>query len=158
MKHAINTGLDFGLTSGVITTLGLVVGLHAGTNSLLAVVGGIITIAIADSMSDALGIHISKEGDPNSSEREVWIATIVTFVAKMTMSLSFLVPILTFELQTAIYVSVGWGLTVLAALSFYLAKRNEDNPFYVIAEHLLIAVVVIVAAQYVGELISVYFG
>ncbi len=157
MRHAINTGLDFGLTSGVITTLGLVVGLHAGTNSLLAVVGGIITIAIADSMSDALGIHISKEGDPNSNEMEVWVATLVTFASKMVMSLSFLVPILVFELQMAIYVSVAWGLLVLAALSYYLAVRNDDNAAYVIGEHLLIAIVVIVAAQYVGGLVAFYF-
>ena len=33
MKHSVRTGLSFGLTSGVITTLGLMVGLHAGTHS-----------------------------------------------------------------------------------------------------------------------------
>lgn len=38
------------------------IGLMAGTHSKLAVLGGILTIAIADAMSDALGIHISQEG------------------------------------------------------------------------------------------------
>ena len=47
MKHPFTTGLSFGTTSGVITTLGLIVGLHSGTHSALAVIGGIITIAIA---------------------------------------------------------------------------------------------------------------
>jgi vacuolar iron transporter family protein len=54
-------GLSFGLTSGVITTLGLIVGLHAGTHSRAAVLGGIFTIAIADSLFDALGIHLAEE-------------------------------------------------------------------------------------------------
>ena len=60
-KHSLRIGFSFGLTSGIITTLGLMVGLHAGTHSRLAVIGGILTIAIADAFSDALGIHISEE-------------------------------------------------------------------------------------------------
>jgi len=28
MKHSLKTGFSFGLTSGIITTLGLMVGLH----------------------------------------------------------------------------------------------------------------------------------
>jgi len=60
MRHSITTGFSFGLTSGVITTLGLLVGLNSGTHSKLVVIGGILTIAIADAFSDALGIHISE--------------------------------------------------------------------------------------------------
>ena len=32
-KSAISVGLGFGLTSGTITTLGLMIGLHTGTHS-----------------------------------------------------------------------------------------------------------------------------
>jgi len=39
MKHSLKTGFSFGLTSGIITTLGLMVGLHSGTHSRLAVMG-----------------------------------------------------------------------------------------------------------------------
>jgi len=60
-KHPFKIGFSFGLTSGVITALGLMVGLNAGTHSRLAVIGGILTLAIADSFSDALGIHFSEE-------------------------------------------------------------------------------------------------
>ena len=44
------TGLFFGATSGVITTIGLIVGLNSGTSSVTAVMGGIMVIAVADSM------------------------------------------------------------------------------------------------------------
>ena len=54
MKDSLRTGISFGLTSAVITTLGLMVGLHSGTGSKLVVLGGILTIAIADAFSDAL--------------------------------------------------------------------------------------------------------
>ncbi|HID20408.1 MAG TPA: hypothetical protein EYP28_05685, partial [Methanophagales archaeon] len=61
MKHSLKIGFSFGLTSAIITTLGLMVGLHSGTHSKLVVIGGVLTIAIADAFSDALGIHISEE-------------------------------------------------------------------------------------------------
>jgi len=47
----MNSGLSFGVTSGVITTFGLMIGLYSGTNSRLAVVGGILIIAFADAFS-----------------------------------------------------------------------------------------------------------
>ena len=130
-RQAISTGLNFGLTSGVITTLGLIVGLDSGTNSKLAVIGGIVTIAVADAMSDALGMHISKESDTNADKQEVWIATIVTLLTKMVMALTFLIPVLLMDLGNAIYVSVVWGLSVIVILSYILAKRSGDKPLSV---------------------------
>ncbi len=59
LKHSLKIGFSFGLASGIITTLGLIVGLHSGTHSKKVVIGGILTIAIADAFSDALGIHLS---------------------------------------------------------------------------------------------------
>ena len=44
-NEGARTGLFFGATSGVITTIGLIAGLHAGTNSVTAVLGGILTFA-----------------------------------------------------------------------------------------------------------------
>ena len=80
-NHSLSIGLHFGLTSGIITTLGLMVGLSSGTNSKLAVIGGILTIAIADSFSDALGIHISEESENIHSSKEIWISTFSTFIS-----------------------------------------------------------------------------
>ncbi len=71
MKHSIKTGLSFGLTSGIIKTLGLMVGLHSGTHSKIAVIGGILTIAIVDAFSDALGIHVSEEAENRHGTIEI---------------------------------------------------------------------------------------
>lgn len=157
MRESVKSGLNFGLTSGVITTLGLMVGLHAGTKSTLAVVGGIITIAIADSLSDALGIHISKEAEGSLSTREIWVATLVTFFTKMLMALTFVIPVLIFDLQPAIIIGVVWGLLVLVVLSFILAKQQNEKPALVIGEHLAIAVFVLISTHYVGDLIAEVF-
>ena len=66
------TGVFFGATSGVITTIGLIAGLNAGTNSLVAVLGGILVVAVADAMSDAMGIHLAQEADPDSTPGKSW--------------------------------------------------------------------------------------
>lgn len=157
-ESAISTGLNFGLTSGVITTLGLIVGLHSGTNSMQVVIGGILTIAIADSMSDALGIHISKEGDAGVSKQDVWIATIVTFLTKMAMSLTFIIPMIFLDLSQAITVSVVWGLFVITALSYLIAKKGNEKPMGVVSEHLAITVAVILATHFVGDWVAANFA
>lgn len=158
LKHSLKTGFSFGLTSGIITTLGLMVGLHSGTHSKLAVMGGILTIAIADSFSDALGIHVSEEAENKHTPREIWESTISTFLTKLIFALTFIVPVLLLKLSTAITVSVLWGLSMLGIFSFSLAREQKASPWRVIAEHLFIALVVITLTHYVGEWISSIFG
>jgi len=127
MKESLKTGISFGLTSGVITTLGLMVGLHSGTHSKLAVMGGILMIAIADAFSDALGIHVSEESENVHTRREVWASTISTFLSKFIFALTFGIPVLLFELSVAILVSVAWGLGTLAILSYKIAMSQGKN-------------------------------
>ena len=158
MKEALKVGISFGSTSGVITTLGLMVGLHSGTHSKLAVVGGIITIAIADAFSDALGIHVSQEATNNKSSRHIWAATVATFASKFLIALTFLFPVLYFDFFTAIIFSLAWGLIVLTALSYRIARYQNQNPYAVIFEHVLIALAVVVITHFVGHWVAEVFG
>ena len=157
-KHPIQVGMSFGLVSGVITSLGLLVGLTVGTQSRIAVIGGIVTIAIADSLSDALGIHISEEAENVHSSREVWMATGVTFVTKFAVASSFLAPVLVLELETAVWVSVAWGMALVAALSWYVTGRQTTSRTAVLAEHVGVAVLVVVVSALVGRWVSATFA
>jgi VIT1/CCC1 family predicted Fe2+/Mn2+ transporter len=78
METSVRKGFSFGLTSGIITTLGLMVGLHSSTHSRIAVIGGILAIAIADAFSDAIGMHISEESERKHKPKEIWRATFST--------------------------------------------------------------------------------
>jgi len=158
MKHSLRVGFSFGLTSGIITTLGLMVGLYSGTHSKLVVIGGVLTIAIADAFSDALGIHVSEESENKHTAKEIWESTIATFLSKFVFALTFIVPVLLFPLATAIIVSVVWGLSLLGLFSFYIAKEQEIRPWKVVIEHLGIALVVIIITHYAGGWISSAFG
>ncbi len=156
MKLAIQKGFSFGLTSGVITTLGLMVGLYSGTASRAVVLGGILTIAVADALSDALGMHMSEESESDDHDR-VWTATIATFVAKLLFALTFAVPVLLFSLKTAVIVSIIWGLLILTVISYRLARSRRSKPYNVIFEHLSISILVIVITYFVGEFVAAYF-
>lgn len=158
MKQSWRTGLSFGLTSGVITTLGLMVGLHSGTHSTLAVIGGVITIAVADAFSDALGIHIAEESTAGRSTLAIWEATLATLLSKAVIALSFVVPLLLFELATAIGVAIGWGLALIAVLSWRLAVARGEPVWQVIGEHILITGIVIVSTHFIGEWVAVVFA
>ena len=144
------------MTSAIITTLGLMVGLHSGTKSRLVVIGGILIIAIADAFSDALGIHISEESENKHATVEIWEATIATFFAKFIFASTFIIPLLLFPLNTAIIVSVLYGLILLSLFSLFMAREQGERPWKVIAEHLLIAVVVVIITHYVGDLVRIY--
>jgi len=134
------------------------VGLHAGTGSRLAVIGGILTIAIADAFSDALGIHISEESEGKHTPKQIWVATCATFFSKFIFALSFIVPILIFELALAVKIGIAWGLSILCIFSYRMAIEQEKNPWKVIMEHLAIALVVLVGTYLVGCWTSEVFG
>lgn len=157
MRHSLRTGFSFGLTSGIITTLGLMVGLHSGTHSRVIVIGGILTIAIADAFSDAIGIHISEESENRHTAKEIWGATVATFLSKFLFALTFILPILLFQLPVAIIVSIIWGLSLLGIFSFQIARKQKKSPWKVVIEHLLIALTVIIITHYVGDWIGSTF-
>jgi VIT1/CCC1 family predicted Fe2+/Mn2+ transporter len=158
MKESFKLGFSFGITSGIITTLGLIVGLDAGTHSVLAVLGGILTIAVADAFSDSLGMHISQEARDHHKPKDIWESMLSTFMAKFFVALSFAIPFLLIELSKAMIVSVAWGLALLSTLSYFIAKNANNKPWKVVGEHLLIAIVVIAIAYFFGEWIYITFS
>jgi VIT1/CCC1 family predicted Fe2+/Mn2+ transporter len=101
-------------------------------------------------MSDALGIHIAQEADPDSTNDHIWAATIWTFLTKLVVALSFALPLLWLPLQTAVIVCVSWGLLVITLLSAYLAHMQRVKALLVITEHLGIAIVVITVSYFIG--------
>lgn len=155
IRRSVKRGFSFGLTSGVITTLGLIVGLNSGTHSRFVVLGGILVIAVADALSDALGMHMSEEIE-KTTQKNVWLATASTMFFKFVFAMSFAVPVLLLELSAAVMVSIAWGLLLISLLSCYVANKQNVPKHHVIAEHLAIATVVIVATYFIGNWVSTF--
>jgi len=157
-SHSVKIGFSFGITSAVITTLGLMVGLNASTNSKLVVIGGILIIAISDSLSDALGVHISEESEGHHTSRDIWESTIYTFLTKLFFALIFVVPILLLGLQVAIVVNIIIGALLIIFLSYFISRNQKTKTWGVIIEHILIATIVIILTHYIGTWVRVTFG
>jgi len=146
-------GISFGLASGVITTLGMMVGIDATTNSKLAVLASILAIAIADSFSDSVGIHISEESE-GKNPKEVWTATLFTLISKFTFAMSFTIPVLLLDLSEAIVASVLWGFALIAGFSYFNARQNRRNPAKEVAENTGIAMAVITVTYIAGKTLA----
>jgi len=150
LEKGTRTGLFFGATSGVITTLGLMVGLQSGTRSLAAVFGGVFVIAISDSMSDALGIHLAQESDPESTRGQIWAATLWTFASKFIVAISFLLPLIWLPLDQAVMISVVWGVLIVTVMSYLAARLQQAPAWRAVGEHVAIALLVVALSHYVG--------
>ena len=136
MKVSLKTGISFGLTSGVITTLGLMVGLNASTHSKAAVIGGILTIAVADAFSDALGIHVSQEAQKETSTKAVWESTLSTLVSKFAVALTETAQevkqriIITYNLEDQVKLTHN-GMILEDKILMNSLELKENDFFYV---------------------------
>ena len=158
-SHQIITGASFGLTTAVITSLGMIVGLYSATSSKLAVVAGIVIMAIADGLSDAVSLHTVEEaeveeGKNKHSQKEIWLTTIVAFLAVCGFTMTFIIPILILPMKAAITVAIVWGMLLLAVLNLLIARIKKEKPLKLIVEHILLAIFVIIVSYFAGIFIA----
>ncbi|OIO22111.1 hypothetical protein AUJ17_00705 [Candidatus Micrarchaeota archaeon CG1_02_47_40] len=161
--HQLLNAFSFGLTSGVITALGMLVGLYSATSSRLAVVAGIIIMAIADGLADAAGMHLAEEsemenGKAKHTHNEVWVSTIFTFIAVGGSIITFAVPVLLLPLEEAIAVGILWGVLILVLFNYYSARMKREEPLKPIIEHLLLAAFVIIVSYFAGIFVGNLLG
>jgi VIT1/CCC1 family predicted Fe2+/Mn2+ transporter len=154
MSISIRKGLSFGLTSGVITTLGMIVGVNASTSSRLAVIAAIVAIAIADAFSDSIAMHVSEESEGIHTKKDIWEATLATFLTKFIFALTFVIPIWLLPLDIAVVVDIIWGLSIMTTFNILLAQSQKENVPRVVFEHLVIAIIVVVVTYIVGSFLS----
>ncbi|RMD46025.1 hypothetical protein D6829_00615 [Candidatus Pacearchaeota archaeon] len=158
MNIATKKGFGFGLTSGIITTIGVMVGLAEGTGLKIAVVGGILTVAVADAFSDAFGMHISEETNKMKKYPSIWKTSLATFFTKLIVALSFLVPILFFKLSLGVLLGIIWATILLIIFNFQLAVSRKENPYKFVAIHIVMTAVVVLTSYLIGKFVSAYFS
>ena len=144
------TRFSFGTTSAIITSLSLISGLDTMAHPKLGIIGGIFVIALADNISDSLGIHIYQESEC-ITQREVWLSTCTNFLARFFVSLTFILLVAILPMNWAVICSIVWGLSLLGILSYSIAKREELNPYRAMLEHITIAIVVITLSHFIGQ-------
>lgn len=149
MKRLIN--ISYGSTAAIVTSMALIVGLESLSDTRIGLVASLLVVAIADNVSDSFSIHIFQES--SKSLKPVQHATVTNFLARLFISLSFLVIVLMLDPPLSQLVSVFWGMSLLAALSYNIAKVKETSVVREILYHLLLAATVILISQVLAYLI-----
>lgn len=144
------TKFSFGASSALITNLGLAMGLDSGPNARFTIITSILVIALADNIADSFGIHVFQESEC-VERREVWLSTATNFLTRIMVSAVFVLFFLTLSLNIAVICSIVYGLSLLTFMSYIIARDEEINPLLAIAEHLAIALAVIIVSELVGR-------
>lgn len=150
--------LTFGITSGVLTTVGVLVGVNSAAASRLAVIASIVAVAMADSWSDAFGMFNSKMAERGASRTQALRFAAATLTAKMLVPLTFILPLAALELSTAVIVCLVWGAVLLALLSAEQALVSQQSVRNMVARNLGLAMFIMLISKTAGHLIGWMFG
>ena len=87
-----------------------------------------------------------------------WQATLLNYLARLLVSLTFVTIVLVFSVAHAIPVAIVWGILLVALFSYWIAVSVKlEKKALEIGKHLLVAVIMIVLSRYVGLLIAAHF-
>lgn len=121
------TRFSFGATSAIVTSLAFIVGLSKNVNSKLFIIGSLLVIAIADNISDSLGIHIYQESELKEP-KVVRVSTISNFLIRFLVVIIFVLLAAFLPITYSVIVSLVYGISLLVVLSYLIAKEQRVNP------------------------------
>lgn len=151
------TKFSFGATSAIITSLAFIISLSKTHDPKFSIIGSLLVIAIADNISDSLGMHIYQESDLKKSEI-VRVSTFFNFLTRFFVILIFILLVLLLPITYAIVTSIIWGLSLLIVLSYLIAKKQKTNPYKAILQHVTIAILVIAISNFISGWIMGFFS
>lgn len=149
--------VSFGGTAAIVTSMALIVGLHAVHATHKTMVSALLIAALADNLTDSLSVHIYQESE-RLSQREAFIGTLTNFATRLALCLSFAALVVLLPSGVALGVSLAWGTFLLAALSWVLARERQASALSEIAKHLVVAALVILVSHLIGGWINTQLG
>jgi VIT1/CCC1 family predicted Fe2+/Mn2+ transporter len=150
------TRFSFGATSAVVTSLAFIVSMSKNINPKLTIIGSLLVIAVADNISDSLGIHIYQESELKKP-KVIRVSTFSNFLTRLLSILIFILLVAFLPISYAVIVSIVYGISLLSVLSYLIAKEQKTNPYFAILEHVAIAVLVIAVSSFLGGWITDIF-
>jgi vacuolar iron transporter family protein len=151
--QASKNNLFFGSTAAIITNLGLMIGLYSVPNAKMAIIGSMLVIGLADNISDTLGIHVYQEAEGIKNER-VWLYSLGNYAARLGISLLFVFYVAFLSLPLAFVYCLVSGVILIGFISYSIARHNKTSPAWAIAEHLSVALLVIIVSRLLGDFIT----
>jgi VIT1/CCC1 family predicted Fe2+/Mn2+ transporter len=145
--------ISFGATSATVTSMGLIVGLGAVAAEKATILSGLLIVALADNLTDSLSLHVYQEAE-RLNGRAAFRATLTNFGARVLTALTFVVIVLVLPSPYAGTIALGWGVLLLATVSYLVARARAVRPWPEVGKHLGIAALVIGASRVLGAWIA----
>lgn len=149
------TYFSFGGTAAVVTSMALIIGLAAASASKAAIVSGLLIVAIADNLSDSLSIHLYQESE-SLEPRAAFRSTLTNFATRLLVSLVFILIVLALPHRATIPAAIAWGVGLLVALSFLIARQRGLGPASEAVKHVAAAAAIIAISRTIGAWIPAH--
>lgn len=149
-------GVAFGIMGGVVTILGVMLGLSTTGNKQFTELG-ILVAGLADSFSDAAAMYVSEETEGIHTKKEVVATALATLFGKIASLILLMTPVLLLPLREGAIVSVLIGVFLLTGLSFYIKKDFKEKIRFAV-EYILLAIVVAMISYSIGNLAQIILG
>jgi VIT1/CCC1 family predicted Fe2+/Mn2+ transporter len=146
--------LSFGGTAAIVTSVALIIGLNAATATKSAIVSGLLIVALADNLTDALSMHVYEESRQRLHRREAFFATMSNFATRLALALTFILLVLTLPIESAVVASAVWGLSLLVALTWALSRERNVSFIIEVVKHVGAALAVILVSKWIGAVFS----
>lgn len=130
---SLSIGSIFGIYSGIITALGLTLGIYGGGLDKKAHIIGLISIALSDSLSDAYGIYNATNFSINES--------LLTLAGKSILPMLMVIPYLFMPIKNAIITNIIFSTLIISLISYKLLGDIDNTIINVILTWLVISLV-----------------
>ena len=145
--------ISYGGSAAIATSMALVSGLGAAGATKPVVASALLIAALADNLTDSLSIHIFQESE-QLDQKEAFAGTVSNFVTRLLVCLSFILLVWLLPVSVALGLIIAWGMLLLAALTFLVARGRKVGAFLEVVKHLLVAASVVVVSKAIGSWIS----
>ena len=126
-------GAAFGIVDGVITVLGLTLGVSALSPDRTVILVAGVSVGIADGLANSAGFFVSEEvatehGISNHTKKAIYASSISCFAATLVAVLFPTIPYLFAKIAIARVVSIMVGLSLLFVFGVIHARFSHESP------------------------------
>lgn len=147
--------VSFGGAAAIVTSMALIAGLNAAGVGRVSVMSALLIAAVADNLTDSLSVHMYQESE-SLEQKEAFIGTISNFGTRLVICLSFVLIVAVFPAHVAIVWGLVWGMSLLAVLSYILARHRRVSGWSEVGKHLGVALTIILVSKMVGHWIAAH--
>jgi len=136
-----------------VTSMALIAGLEAANAGRASVISALLIAAVADNLTDSLSVHMYQESE-RFERKDAFVGTLTNFTTRLVVCLSFVIIVVLIPSRMAMVAGMAWGLSLLAILTYILARQRQVSILSEVTKHLGVALLVIAVSRVVGQWIA----